>query len=141
MFYGFKREKITKKNKVKIPVHLISLLEDEIIMTFGIDPCIYLFTNEEWINLIELELSQNDLLGLDFLKNLTINASLVKITNGQIQLTENQKKYAGITSDCIFAGALNRIEIWNPAKYIEETSKDFDLYGDIIDYCLVKKID
>lgn len=106
--------------------------------------CLELYPMDEWnkevegINKLNRFVKKN----IDFIRMFMAGVKLVDLdSSGRLLIAKDLITYAGITKDIVIASTVNRIEIWNKAKYdavINDKSVDFgtlaeDVMGNIID--------
>lgn len=128
MFIGQYAHQLEAKGRLSVPKKFRSQLESGAILSQGLDGCLFLYPKAVWLQLMSqlqaLPLTQSD--ARNFTRALTYTAVEVEIDRlGRILIPEYLKKYAGITSECVVAGALERIEIWDQtkfAKYVDHIS-------------------
>ncbi len=134
MFIGEYSYSIDEKKRLAIPPKLRQLLAKRVVITRGLDQCLFLYPAKEWLilakKLSQLPLSQSDARG--FARLMLTGAMAVNIDNlGRILVPDYLKRYAQLKKKVIIAGVYNRIEIWDAKiwqEYKEKTEKEV---GDI----------
>jgi MraZ protein len=124
MFIGQYDHHLEEKGRLSIPKKFRSQLEEGAVISQGLDGCLFLYPKLAWEKLIgklsELPLTQTD--ARSFTRSLSFGASEVEIDRlGRILLPEYLRNFASITSDCVIAGAVERVEIWDKAKFTKYT--------------------
>ncbi|MEO0262872.1 MAG: cell division/cell wall cluster transcriptional repressor MraZ [candidate division WOR-3 bacterium] len=118
---------VDAKGRVSFPVFLRKKLGKKIILTKGYDPCIYVYSQEEWKLFIERIKKDWALYDIEKRKTVReiigIHQEVEFDTYGRILLPGGLMEYAGIKDKCLFISMPRWIEIWNPERY-EEYQKD-----------------
>lgn len=128
MFIGQYAHHLEEKGRLSIPKKFRSGLEAGAILSQGLDGCLFLYPKDTWLALTTqlqaLPLTQGD--ARSFVRALSYTAVEVEIDRqGRVLVPEYLKRYAGINSECVVAGALERIEVWDAArfaKYVDRAS-------------------
>ena len=123
MFIGQYTHHLEEKGRLSVPKKFRSQLEDGAVLSQGLDGCLFLYPKSTWEQLVHklesLPLTQTD--ARSFTRSLSFGATEVEIDRlGRILVPEYLKDFAGIGVDCVVAGAIDRIEVWDKQK--------FDLY-------------
>lgn len=126
MFLGEYSHNIDDKNRLAIPAKFRSELKSGAVITRGLDNCLFLFTKKDWQVLVEkigqLPLSQAN--ARSFARMMLMGAMEVDLDKlGRILLPDYLKKFAELKKQVIVGGVLNRIEIWDEAKWQSYKSK------------------
>lgn len=125
---------LEEKGRLSVPKKFRSQLEEGAILSQGLDGCLFLYPKSEWVKLID-KLNQTPLTRADsrnFLRSLSYGATEVEIDRlGRILIPEYLRSFAQIKTDCVVAGAVDRLEIWDAETFkkfntkISEQPKDF----------------
>ncbi len=134
MFIGEYSYKIDNKKRLAVPNKFRSSLSKKVVITRGLDNCLFLYSEKEWEKLAEklsrLPLSQKDARG--FARIMLAGAMEVKIDKlGRILIPDYLKKYASLKKNVVIAGLYNRIELWSEEKWIEYKKKTEKEAGDM----------
>lgn len=123
-FLGTFQHTIDNKGRVSVPTKFRKYLkvdeEDSVIITLGLDGCLFGFPEEEWLRVQErlqaLSLTQaNNRL---FVRLLASNAVAVSVDpQGRVPLPKPLITLAAIETPVLFIGAVNHFEIWSPPVY------------------------
>ncbi|MEO0230433.1 MAG: division/cell wall cluster transcriptional repressor MraZ [candidate division WOR-3 bacterium] len=116
--------KIDEKGRVSVPVSLRKELKfgEKLILTKGIEKCIYVFSQSEWINFLERirEFPLWDESKRKAIRFFSGESEEVEIdAQGRILIPKHLKQYAGIQNLCFFVKMPRWFEIWNPEIYRE----------------------
>jgi len=120
MFIGRYQHHLEEKGRLSIPKKFRSQLENGAIISKGLDGCLFLHPKAAWEALIAqvstLSLTQTD--ARSFTRSLAHSAEEVEIDRlGRILIPEFLRLEANLSVDCIVAGAINRVEIWDSKRY------------------------
>lgn len=134
MFIGEYTYSIDEKKRLAIPPKFRQLLGKKIVITRGLDQCLFLYPEKEWENLAgklsKLPLAQADARG--FARLMLTGAMEVNLDNlGRILIPDYLKNYAALKKKVVIAGVYNRIEIWDERKWREYQEKTENEVGDI----------
>lgn len=142
---GEYRNTLDEKGRIMFPSKLRNELSDNVLMvTQGIDGCLWLYTPEEWKNFSEKLMqnaspfSSNSRL---VLRHLIAPAQEVEFDKaGRISIPQSLRDFAGLSRDCVILGINKYIELWDSKKYqayLEETQLNFnDATSSLSEICL-----
>ena len=126
MFIGRHNHHLEEKGRLSVPKKFRSQLENGAILSQGLDGCLFLYPKSAWLELVD-KLNQMPLTRADsrnFLRSLSYGAVEVEIDSlGRILIPEYLKNFAQIKSDCVVAGAIERIEIWDSDSFEKFNTK------------------
>ena len=120
MFIGEYKHSIDEKGRVAVPVKFRSSLGRTVIITRGLDRCLFVFTQAEWNELAakikELPLTQSN--SRAFARLMLSGAVEVDLDKqGRVLVPDYLRSYALLDKQTIFAGVYSRVEIWNEEKW------------------------
>lgn len=132
MLIGEYKHTIDDKKRLAVPSRLRRELGAKMVITKGLDNCLFLFPSSQWLKLVEklsqLPIGQRDTRG--FSRMMLAGASEVKLDSlGRILIPDYLKEYAGLRKNTIIAGVHNRLEIWDAGKwdlFKKHTEKEID---------------
>lgn len=124
MFMGEYNHTVDAKGRLIVPSKFREQLGEEFVVTKGLDGCLFVYTNLEWQNMEEkfknIPMTSKD--ARKFSRFFFAGAAGVEIDKqGRILLPPNLREYANIQKDVVLAGVLNRIEIWDKDRWLENT--------------------
>ena len=124
---------IDEKGRLIIPAKLRQELGDTIILTRGLDKCLFVYRLEEWNKLVDqiktLPFTKKDV--RMFTRFFFSGATECSFdSQGRISITSPLISYADIIKDCIIIGVSDRIEIWGKEKWEEFLSANNDKLED-----------
>jgi MraZ protein len=126
MFIGEYNYSLDTKGRVALPAKFRSSLGREVVVTRGLDNCLFVYTKAEWKILAEklssLPISQANTRA--FSRLMLAGAMDVKIdSQGRAMLPDYLRKYAGMKKKVVIAGLYNRLEMWDETKWNAYKSK------------------
>ena len=117
---------IDEKNRISLPVKFRKEMGKKIIITPGLDSCLFIFTNKEWKKVsIKLSSSEADLSFLKadqrtFNRNMFGHAAEVEVDSiGRILIPDVLKIKINLKSSAVFVGVKDRVEVWNEKVWRE----------------------
>jgi len=131
MFLGEFRHSIDKKGRVILPAKFRDALKDGVVVTRGLDNCLWIFSKTEWVQVEDgirkLSLTKNN--ARKFTRFLLSGASEEELDRqGRISLPQQLREHAGLERDIVIIGVSDRLEIWskeNWDKYAKEAEGSF----------------
>ncbi len=122
MLIGEYTHTIDEKNRVSLPVRFRKEVGKKIVVTHGLDNCIFLYSMKEWAKVAgklgELGIGQADT--RSFNRFMLAGAVEVDVdTIGRILIPDFLKSFATLNQKIVFAGVHNRVEIWDSGRWIE----------------------
>ena len=114
MLIGEYQHSLDTKGRVNFPAKLREDLGESFILSKGLgDPCLFVYSQQEWDKLTEklnsLPLSKARALQ----RFLFAGATQVQLDKqGRILIPQNLRDYASLQKDLVIVGASNRAEIW-----------------------------
>lgn len=129
MFIGEYSHSIDKKSRIIIPAKFRSDLGNIFILTKGLDNCLFIYPESEWIILEEklktLPLTRKD--ARAFVRFFFSGATECELDKqGRILIPNNLKKHAKLDKEATVIGVSNRVEIWSSKEW-EDYNNDDDL--------------
>ncbi|MFH1769351.1 MAG: division/cell wall cluster transcriptional repressor MraZ [Parcubacteria group bacterium] len=116
MLIGEYKHNIDNKKRLSVPSKLRKDTGDKVVITRGLDNCLFLFPMKEWEQLAEklskLPMGQQDTRA--FVRLLLSGASEVELDQlGRVLIPDYLKGYAKLDKKVVIAGLFNRLEIWD----------------------------
>lgn len=126
LFIGEYNHSIDNKGRLAIPAKFRSSLKKGAIVTKGLDGCLFMYTGKEWkavmAKLSQMPFSQGKSRALGRL--MLAGAMTVNIdVQGRINLPKYLIDFAGLKSNAVIAGLMNRLEIWDEKAWDKYKSK------------------
>lgn len=126
MLLGEYQHAVDDKGRLAVPAKFRKSLSGGVVVTKGMESCLYLYPTEEWLKLADAlsKLPINRADSRAFSRLLLGGANHAEIdSQGRILVPEYLRKYAGITSRAVIVGLYNRAEIWDEEKWKEYRAK------------------
>jgi MraZ protein len=119
--FGEFKYAVDDKGRVIIPPAFRDFVEDGMVVTRGMERCLYVFPMAGWSRiekrLEELPLTDPD--ARNFVRFFYSGAAKAKLDGtGRVTLPPMLRQFAEVQGDVVVAGAPNRLEIWNEARWI-----------------------
>jgi MraZ protein len=120
MFLGEFSHALDDKGRLTVPAKFRDELAGGLVVTRGIDRCLFVFPREVWDNLAEriahLPLTQRN--ARNFSRLMFSGASdFIPDRQGRVLIPQGLREYAGLDGDAIIIGLYDRLEIWNPGNW------------------------
>ncbi len=122
MLIGEYTHTIDDKNRLSLPVKFRQEMGKKVVVTPGLDSCLFLFTMKEWKKISE-KLSNSSMLQADsrsfnrFMFGGAVEAEVDSI--GRILVPDFLRERANLKSKVAVIGVESRVEIWNENAWIE----------------------
>lgn len=127
---------VDEKNRVSVPFKFRKELGKKIIITPGLDQCLFIFTKKEWKKVTKrLSNTESDLSFLkadkrSFNRFMFGRAAEVEVDSiGRILIPDFLKDRIKLGGKAVLVGVEDRVEVWNDKvweKYKEKIEKDAD---------------
>lgn len=120
MFTGTYYHTLETTGRVSVPAAFREQLGVSIVITRGLDGCLFLYTTQQWEAFTQQ--LQDSLVTKkthrDFVRLMTNEAMKLEIdAQGRILLPEALRTKLNAAKDVVFAGSLDRIELWEKMAY------------------------
>lgn len=120
MLIGEYQHIIDQKRRLAIPSKLREDLGQKMVLTRGLDNCLFLFPMNEWSKVVEklnqLPIGQEKT--RSFVRLMLSGAVDIELDAlGRILVPEYLKTYAGLGKQAVIAGLYNRLEIWDKVRW------------------------
>lgn len=136
MLIGEYRHTIDDKNRVSLPSRFRKSLGSKVVVTNGLDSCLFVFGEKEWqkfsLDIAGLSLVEGDKRKFTrFMLGGAIEADIDSA--GRILIPDFLRDFAKLKSKVVITGIHSRVEIWsekNWDEYKESVSKDIDVLSE-----------
>ena len=120
MLLGEYTHTLDDKKRLMMPKKFKSGLGKKLVITRGLDKCLFLFSDKEWSKwadrLRELSFTQADTRG--FNRFMFSGAAEIELDSaGRMLVPEHLKKFAALKSKVVLAGVSDRVEIWDEKRW------------------------
>lgn len=120
MLIGQYEHTIDIKKRLALPAKFRGELGDKVIITRGVDGCLFVYTQQEWQTVSTkwstLTISQTE--ARSFARMMLAGAMEVSLDKlGRILVPDYLKDYASLKKNVVICGLSNRLEIWDSEKW------------------------
>jgi MraZ protein len=127
MLIGEFSHTIDEKGRTSLPSKFRKEMGAKVVIAPGIDNCLFIFTMKEWSN-FALRLSSGSIGGSsqsvlqadnrNFNRLIIGRAVEVEVDgSGRVLLPEHLREYAGLGTDIVILGVVNRVEVWSKSSW------------------------
>ena len=116
---------IDPKGRLIIPSKFREILGEDFVITKGLDGCLFLYPNNEW-KIFEEKLrtlpltNKNARTFTRFFLGSAVDGGYDK--QGRVLISQALRSFAGLDKDVVLVGVLDRVEIWDKAKWDENNA-------------------
>lgn len=123
MFLGEYRHSIDTKGRLAIPARFRADLDEGLVVTRGLDPCLHIYPKSEWLPLAErlssLPVSEPAVRALR--RSFFASAYACEMDKqGRILVPSTLREYANFDSEVVVAGLNTYIELWAAERWDNE---------------------
>ena len=134
MLSGEYRHSIDLKGRVIIPSKIRDEMGSKIIITRGLDGCLFGYNEKTWNLILEklntLPFTKRD--ARNFTRFMTSGAITLEFDRqGRVNIPNYLSQYASLIKDVVIVGVINRIEIWSKDKWEEFMNNNIESLSDI----------
>lgn len=130
---GEYRNTLDEKGRILFPSKLRSeLSENSLIVTQGIDRCLWLYTPDEWNVFSEKILksaSPFNEKNRSVIRRIIAPAQEVEFDkSGRLSIPQTLREFANLSKDCVILGNIKYFELWDSEsynKYLQESEESF----------------
>ena len=116
---------IDSKGRLIVPSKFREILGDDFVITKGLDGCLFLYPVDEW-KIFEQKLrtlpltNKNARTFTRFFLGSAVDGPLDK--QGRVLISSALRSFAGLDKEVVLVGVLERVEIWDKAKWDENNA-------------------
>ena len=134
MFLGEYLHTFDTKNRISLPSKFRKELGRVIIVTRGLDHCLYIYAKKEWEReaLKYADRASGDAANRGLARLFLAGSSEADVDGaGRVLIPDHLKSFAGIKTKAVIAGVAGRVEVWDEAawksytKAIERDAESF----------------
>ncbi len=111
---------LDEKKRVSLPKVFRSALGKKVVVTRGLDNCLYVYSRSAW-DVVAGKLQSLSMVNPDtrgFNRFMLSGAAEVEVDGvGRILIPDHQKSFADLKKHIIFAGISDHVEIWNAERW------------------------
>ena len=127
------RNTLDEKGRLSLPARLRGELPgSELVLTQGVDSCLWLFPPDQWAALSKKLMESTSLFAARarlVQRRIIAPAQEVEVDKlGRIAIPQSLREFAGLTKECVILGISKYVEIWDGdayRKYLEENESEF----------------
>ncbi len=125
MFMGEYNHSIDTKGRIIIPSKFREALGEEFVVTQGLDGCLFVYPDDEWMNFItQLKNLPGSKEARQLQRYFMAGAAACEVDKqGRILIPNKLREQAALEKDIIFVGVLSKIEIWSKERW--ESNNDY----------------
>jgi MraZ protein len=126
MLIGQYSHTIDGKKRVSLPSKIRKEIGKNIILTRGLDNCIFVYSEKEWEKASKdmSDLSYGQASSRGFNRFLLSGAVDVEIDSaGRVLIPDHLKEFARLNVNVVIVGLRNRLEIWDEKRWKDYTKK------------------
>ncbi len=136
MIIGTYFHTIDDKNRISLPSKFRKEMGRKVVVTSGLDSCLFVFTATEWEKISErLSGDQASMFKAD---NRSLNRYLLGMAveievdkSGRMLIPDHLRKRAGLAEKVVFLGVKNRAELWDESAW-QKYAKDMEARADVL---------
>ena len=122
MLIGQYSHTLDDKKRLMMPAKIRRSLGEEIVITKGLDNCLFVYPLPEWQKLADklakLPISQGN--ARSFARLILAGASEAEIDSlGRILIPDYLREYAHLNKEIVIVGVYNRLEVWDKSSWEE----------------------
>jgi MraZ protein len=127
MLLGEHEHTIDDKNRLTLPAKFRRAFQDGIVVTRGMDGCLYAYTRDDWARLVDSRLAALDPLSQEsrrmqrFFFSGAAEGELDR--QGRVMLPAALLEHAKLGREVVVAGVYDHLEIWDRAAWRKELAE------------------
>jgi len=126
VFVGTFQHTIDDKGRLTMPAKWRDELESGLVITYGLDDCLFVFTEPRFKVVAEKVVAQGfeSPESRDWSRYFLGKAETIELDKqGRILISQNLRSQFGLNGEVIVVGLYDRIEIWDPKKHQAMTER------------------
>ncbi len=127
MLLGAYDHTLDDKNRLTLPAKFREAFIDGVVITRGLDGCLYAFRREDWDRLVDSRLSALDPLspeGRRLQRHFFSGASEAELDKqGRVMIPAQLIEHAKLSKEVVVAGVNDRLEVWDRAAWRKELAE------------------
>ncbi|MDD2657416.1 MAG: division/cell wall cluster transcriptional repressor MraZ [Candidatus Pacebacteria bacterium] len=138
MFIGEYLHTLDPKNRISLPAKFRKDLGRAVVMTRGLDRCLFVYPKKEWAKEAESRaVHAGGTAAARGLARLFLAGAMEADVDsvGRILIPDHLKSFAGLKSKTVIAGVAGRIEIWDETAwktYTKSIERDADAFAEAL---------
>jgi MraZ protein len=135
MFLGEYAHTLDDKGRLTLPARFRDQLAKGVVVTRGLDGCLFVFTDEDWKQFTETlseQLPFTQKSARDFSRFFFSGAAdIIPDRQGRILIPPFLRQYANLEADVMIIGANSRLELWDTERW-QQTLLDVEANAEMI---------
>ena len=135
MLLGEFEHTIDEKNRLTLPARFRDSFPDGLVVTRGMDGCLYVYSRSDWDQLVATRLASLDLLSRDdrMIQRYFFSAAVEALPDkqGRIMLPAPLLEHASLGREVVVAGVNDHLEIWDRAEWETQLTEMEGSAGDV----------
>jgi MraZ protein len=127
MLLGEHEHTIDDKNRLTLPARFRDAMSDGVVVTRGMDGCLYAYPRSDWLERFQSRLEELDPLtneGRRLQRHFFSGAAEAELDKqGRIMIPAALLRYANLERDVVVAGMNDRLEIWDRETWRREVNE------------------
>jgi MraZ protein len=127
MLLGAYDHTLDDKNRLTLPAKFREAFIDGVVITRGLDGCLYAFRRQDWDRLVDSRLSTLDPLspeGRRLQRHFFSGASEAELDKqGRVMIPAQLIEHAKLSKEVVVAGVNDRLEVWDRAAWRKELAE------------------
>lgn len=128
---------LDEKSRIIIPSKLRDELGEKVIVTRGIENCLFVYSEKEWASIVSklksLPFTKKD--ARSFTRLFLSGATVCEFDKqGRIKINSPLINYADITKECVIIGVNDRLEIWSEQSWNNFFNDNKESLSDMADH-------
>ena len=138
MFIGEYLHTLDPKNRVSLPAKFRKDLGRAVVMTRGLDHCLFVYPKKAWTKEAEMRaVHAGGTAAARGLARLFLAGAMEAEVDaaGRVLIPDHLKSFAGLGTKTVIAGVADRIEIWDETawkKYTADIERDADSFAEAL---------
>jgi transcriptional regulator MraZ len=127
MLLGAHEHTLDDKNRLTLPAKFRAAFAGGVVVTRGMDGCLYAYRREDWDGLVESRLATLDPLSQEGRRMQRFffsgAAEVEPDKQGRVMVPAALIEHAGLGKDVVVAGVHDHLEIWDRARWRQELNE------------------
>jgi MraZ protein len=127
MLLGAHEHTLDDKNRLTLPAKFRAAFAGGVVVTRGMDGCLYAYRREDWDGLVESRLATLDPLSQEGRRMQRFffsgAAEVEPDKQGRVMIPAALIEHAGLGKDVVVAGVHDHLEIWDRARWRQELNE------------------
>ncbi|MDF2800119.1 MAG: MraZ protein [Anaerocolumna sp.] len=134
MFMGEYNHTIDNKGRIILPSKFRETLGDDFVVTQGLDGCLFVYPNDEWLNFVaQLKNLPGSKDARQLQRYFMAGAASCEVDKqGRFLIPSKLREQAALEKEIVFVGVLSKIEIWCKERW--DSNNNYENMDQIADH-------